>query len=96
MCFEKLRERPLEADTDLLMSHEVMFDDIPAIMEMWSWEGITASSVIFLKEDVKDKDENKLKAFVFEKIKQPVDPQTTIKESGDFVFISFNFKTSDD
>jgi hypothetical protein len=89
---QKLLNRPVDKDTEVILEDLVSFDQFPGLMELWKWDNITASSIILLQEDVKGMKENEIINFVFEKMKQPVDPQTTFKISGDYVYINFGFK----
>lgn len=49
-----LMNRPIEEDTVIQMEHIVNFPalEMKALMELWTWDGITGSSVIFLATDV--------------------------------------------
>ena len=89
---KKLLERPKEEDTNILLENLVEFGDFPALMELWSLDGITASTVIFLKEDVNELKKDEIIDLVFSKIKQEKDPQTTYKEEGEYIFVNFGFK----
>jgi hypothetical protein len=92
---KKLMSRPIEEGTKILNEALVLFDEIPALMELWSWAGISATSVVFLKEDLFLMSQDQIIDFVFKSIKAPRDPKTTFKESGDYVFVNFDFKTPD-
>lgn len=92
---KKLLQRPIEKDTTILNESLVLFEDIPALMELWSWAGITATTVIFLKQDFEDKSEDQMIDFVFKNIQAPRDPKTTFKIVGDYIYINFNFKVPD-
>lgn len=91
MSHLKFAHRPMDNNKEI-MSHEVIFGEIPAIMELWSWEGITGSSVIFHNEDVWYMNEQKLVRFVFEHLPSVKDQTYTYKRSGNFIFINFGFK----
>jgi len=90
-----LLKRPKEEDTNILMENLVELGDFPALMELWSWDGITASTVIILKEDVKELKKDEIIDLVFLKIKQKQDPQTTYKEKGEYIFVNYGFKLDD-
>lgn len=90
---EKLLRRPVESDTQILMQDLIDFGRCIGLMELWIWEGITASSVIFLLEDVAglSKDEQIDLAFG----KTPRDPKTTYQVNGDYVYINYGFCMKD-
>lgn len=92
---QKLLERPIEQDTVILNESLVLFGEIPALMELWSWAGVTATSVIFLKEDFEGKSEDQIIDFVFKNIQAPRDPKTTFKLVGDYVYVNFDFRVPD-
>ena len=82
-------------DEGVEMTHEVMFGDIPAMMELWVWDGITGSSVVFHNEDVYQMSENELVDFTFSHMPSVKDKQYTFKKVGQFIFINFGFSASD-
>ena len=92
---KKLLARPIEKDTKILNESLVLFGDTYALMELWSWAGITATSVIFLKEDLLNKSQEEVMDFVFKNLEAPRDPKATFKESGDYLYVNFNFKVPD-
>lgn len=91
----KLLNRPVETDTTVLSADIVKFKEFVALIEHWKWDGITASSVIYLKEDARNLEQEALFKSLFEQMNIPKDRQLTYKESGEFVFINFNFKIND-
>lgn len=88
---EKLLKRNIEPETRILMEDLVDFDGCVALMELWSYEGITASSIVFLEEDLEAKSDKEVVKYVFEKLKQPVDEQTTITRSDGYVYVNYGF-----
>ena len=42
--------RPIEEGTKILNEALVLFNETPALMELWSWEGENAASLIFLNK----------------------------------------------
>jgi hypothetical protein len=90
---KKLLARPVESDTKIIRADLVDLGEFPALMELWVWEGITASSFVVLKKDLGQRSIDQLIDFCFEKIKQPRDPQTTSKEVGEYIYINYAFVT---
>lgn len=91
---EKLMKRPVDDETTVLMEDLVNFDQFIGLMELWRWDGITASSVVLLQEDVAHLDQAELINFVFSKMKMPVDPHATFRIHLEYVYINFDFKVS--
>ena len=91
----KLLRRPVEEDTLILNESVVLFKDTHALMELWSWSGVTATSVVFLKEDFEGQSQEQVIDFVFKHLQAPRDPKTTFKEVGDYLYVNFNFKVPD-
>ena len=94
---KKLLNRPIEPETTILMENIVEFKtwDIEVLMELWFWDGITASSFVFLKEDIGNLSDIEL----INKIKLDFDSidlsDATIKASGDYVYVNYGFKVGD-
>lgn len=89
---QKLMNRPVEEETTVLMEDLVNFDQFIGLMELWRWDGITASSIVLLQEDVVDFNQEDLIKFVFSKMKMPIDPHATFRIHLDYVYINFDFK----
>jgi hypothetical protein len=92
---QKLLSRPLDSETDMIMEHIVEVEGIQALMEIWSWEGVMASSMVFLREDVSHLNQEQLVELVFRGINQQIDSQITFKETLEHVFVNYNFKVRD-
>ncbi len=90
----KLLARPIEEDTAIQMEHIVDFQALKtkALMELWSWDGIQGSSVIFLAEDVSDLDDEELVEKASLDLKALKTEQYTIKRKENYVYINFGFK----
>jgi hypothetical protein len=91
---QKLMNRPVEEETTVLMEDLVNFDQFIGLMELWRWDGITASSIVLLLEDVAGFDQAELINLVFSKMKRPVDPNATFSIHLDYVYINYDFKVS--
>ena len=70
---------PVDSDTKITSAQEVRIVNLAALHQHWSWEQITAESIIFHAEDVKDLTDDKLFQKVTDFYKQAylVDSQTT-------------------
>lgn len=92
---QKLLARPVEDDTTILAKMIVDFGDFKGLFEKWTWDGVSASSLVFLSEDVVSMDSKALIQYVFGKMQLPVDPQTTYSSRDGFTFVNFGFETKD-
>lgn len=43
---------PMEDDTTVLSQEKIRFGDLEALHQKWSWDGVTAESLIFLSADL--------------------------------------------
>ena len=90
-----LLNRPIEEDTVIQMEHIVDFPALgtKALMELWSWDGIQGSSVIFLAEDVKMLSDEELIEKASIDLSALKSERYTIKRKEKYVYINFGFKT---
>ena len=61
---DKFKKVPVDADTRILSSEERKIGDYDALIQLWSWDGIMGSSVIFANEDVAGLDEDEIAEIV--------------------------------
>ena len=73
---------PVDSDTRITSAQEVWVANLPALHQYWSWEQITAESIIFHAENVKDLTDDELFQKVTDFFKQAhlADPQTTYQK----------------
>jgi hypothetical protein len=91
---EKLLGRPVESDTRILFKEMVKVGEWDALYERWSWEGITASSVVFLYEDVHNLGKEKIIEIVRSTFQLSNDEKMTYSVNVDHVFVNFAFEIS--
>ena len=89
---ERLLKRPIEEDTLVIAQVIVRFEEIVGLFEKWSWDGISAKSLIFLKDDFNNFNNKEFIPKLFDQMKMDYDPNLTFKESGEYVFINFGFE----
>ncbi len=87
----KFNNIPVEVDTKILMSSPMRWGELDIVYQKWNWEGITAESIIFLTEDVKEMDDEALEDDVRDGSLVRKDSQITIKRGEEFTFVNFNF-----
>jgi len=49
---DKFKNVPVEEGTNIIFSLEAQFGDYEILYQKWSWEGVTAESLIFDSRDV--------------------------------------------
>lgn len=89
---KKLLARPVEEGTNVLSETVIIFEEFKALFEVWSWEGISATSLVYLKDDAMKFNKEELIDSLFRQMQMPRDPKLTYKEFGEYVFLNFNFE----
>lgn len=91
---DKFKTVPVEEDTRILFRQEAQFGTYEVLYEMWSWEGISAESIIFASDDISDLTDEELEQEVRQSPLVKKESALTIKrlDSG-FTFVNFNFET---
>jgi len=89
---DKFKNVPVEEDTNIIFSLEAQFGNYEILYQKWSWEGVTAESLIFDSRDVADLTDEELIAEVKTSplLKEESKVTLTRNDSG-FVFVNFNF-----
>ena len=92
---DRFKNVPVEADTRIKFRHEARFGKYDVLFEMWSWEGISAESLIFVNDDVSGLTDEELEQEVRKSPLINKESAVTIKrlDSG-FTFVNFNFETA--
>ena len=88
---EKFTNIPVEPDTNIEFSSPMKWDGLDIVYQKWSWDGISAESIIFFSEDVKEMDDRALEEEIREGPLVRKDSQMTIKRDEEFTFVNFNF-----
>ena len=92
---KKFKNVPADKDTRILFRHEAKFGEYEVLYEMWSWEGISAESLIFANDDVLDLTDEEIELEVRKSPLVKLDSAITIKRLSDgFTFVNFNFETT--
>jgi len=91
---KKFDNVPVEEDTRILFRKEAKLGNYDVLYEMWSWEGISAESLIFVNDDVSDLTDEELEREVRKSPLVKKDSAITIKRLDiGFTFVNFNFET---
>jgi len=88
---DKFENIPVDEGTKILMSSPMKWGGLDIVYQKWNWEGITAESIIFLSDDVKEMDDEALEADVREGPLVRKESHVTIKRGEKFTFVNFNF-----
>jgi hypothetical protein len=91
---KKFDDVPVEEDTTIMFRQEARLGKFKVLYEMWSWEGISAESIIFVNDDVADMTDNELEQEVRKSPLVKKESEITIKRlDAGFTFVNFNFET---
>lgn len=88
---DKFINLPTEKDTKILFRSPMRWGDLDIVYEKWYWDGITAESIVFLTENVKELDDESLEADVRDGPLVRQYSKVTIARGDEFTFINFNF-----
>ena len=92
--YERLSRCPVEPDTNILLQTLHTVSGIPFAMELWTWDGVTASSMIFLSRDVEGWTDKRLVEFVAEAVHAALGTtDVTITRLPEYTFINYGFVT---
>jgi len=91
--YERLSRCPVEPDTNILLQTFHTVSGIPFAMELWTWDGVTASSGIFLSRDVEQWSDERLTAFMSRVVHAALGTDdVTITRFPEYVFINYGFQ----
>jgi len=90
---DKFENIPVEEDTKIIMSSPMRWGELDIVYQKWNWEGITAESIIFLTEDVKEMDDDALEDDVRDGPLVKSSSQVIIKRMEKYTFVNFNFSS---
>ncbi len=84
---------PIENGTNILFQLNATLDNYDVLYQMWSWDGVTAESFIFLSLDITDLTDDEVKTLAKSSpmIKSDSD-LTMVRHEDGYTFINFNFK----
>ena len=86
----KFTDVPVESDTRILWQSVVKTGDYDTLLQVWSWEGVTAMSAIFATEDIHSLSDDELLELV-KNHRKDLQESSTIKRGSKFCFVNFNF-----
>jgi hypothetical protein len=87
----KFENIQVEVDTKILMSSLMRWGELDIVYQKWNWDGITAESIIFMSDDVKEMSDEALENDVKDGPLVWTGSQITMKRGDKFTFVNFNF-----
>jgi len=90
---EKIRDfndLGVEPETRLLSRKIVKLNEIDCVHEYWSWDGVSAESLIFYSDDVKDISDAEIAAIIAPF--KSTDTSHTLNRKEKYTFLNFNFE----
>lgn len=88
---------PKDGDTRSLGEGETKLNGFNVKLELWSWDGIQGSSLIFKTSEIKHLHDEEIIEMVKSSAYCKDNSQTTItKADSDLTFVNFNFEIIDD
>jgi len=91
---EKFKNIPVDDDTKIIFESTMKFEENDILYQKWFWDGIYGESIIFIADDVKHLNDDKLKKYVaMSDMVENKDKVTVGQRRDEYVFASFNFKT---
>ena len=92
---DKFKNVPVDKETKILFRQEAKFGAYEVLYEIWSWEGISAESIIFASDDISDLTDEELELEVRKSPLVKSESAITIKRfSAGYTFVNFNFETA--
>ncbi len=89
---DKFKNIPVEKDTKIIISSPMKLGESDIVYQKWSWEGITAESIIFISSDVENVGDAELKYDIYNSPIVHKDSEVTISRGDEYTFVNFNFK----
>ena len=84
---------PIENGTNILFELNATLDDYDVLYQMWSWDGVTAESFIFLSSDIVDLTDEEVKTLAKSSPMIKNDSELTmVRHEDGYTFVNFNFK----
>jgi hypothetical protein len=84
-----------DEDTKVFYRKEAIVNDLPAVFEEWSWDGIYAKSCIFMTKDTKTMTDESLAEMVESHMKMKCIGAYTITRGETFTFLNYDFFCDD-
>ena len=84
---------PIEKGTNILFELNATLYDYYVLYQMWSWDGVTAESFIFLSSDIANLTDDEVKTLAKSSPMIKADSELTmVRHEDGYTFVNFNFK----
>jgi hypothetical protein len=84
---------PIEQDTNILFQLNATLEDFDVLYQVWSWDGVSAESFIFLSSDISDLTDDEVKTLAKSSPMIKADSDLTmVRHEDGYTFVNFNFK----
>ena len=94
ILMNKFKNVPIEEDTRIIFQQEMKFGEYDVLYQTWTWDGISAESIIFSSEDIPElKDQEIEKQVRASPICKKGSSITIKRTDSGYTFINFNFET---
>ncbi|MBS1589537.1 MAG: hypothetical protein JST52_07985 [Bacteroidetes bacterium] len=90
----KFDQIPKDPDTQILLRKEDKILDYDVLFEFWIWDGISAVSAIFLKEDIEHLSDEEIIKIIQEECK--TDKVTISRTNEKYLFANYGFKITEE
>ena len=80
---------PNEQDTTILKNDYISINNIPVLLQVWAWDGLTACSAVIPHEFSSNYNEDGLLEILRKEVK--IDDSYTLTNDNKFTFINFAF-----
>lgn len=87
---ENFQNVPIDKETTIIYHEYIKIGEYNARIERWSWDGIQASSLIFLKEEVIHLTNSELTRLIRQET--GIVEEFAFKDSGEFLFFSYGYE----
>lgn len=85
---------PVEKDTKIILSQQMMFGEYEILYQKWFWDGIYGESIIFLSEDISTVSDEELETIIKSSPIVKSDSKITMSRlKTDYTFVNFNFES---
>ena len=88
----KFKDVPQESNTVIIFETPMKFDERDIVYQKWTSEGVTAESIVFVSNDIKEMNDEALEEYVRSSDIVNFDSQITISRGEKYSFINFNFE----
>jgi|APSaa5957512622_1039677.scaffolds.fasta_scaffold24443_1 hypothetical protein len=85
---------PVEEDTKIIFSQQMMFGEYDILYQQWFWDGTYGESIIFLSEDISTISAEELETMIKSSPIVKSDSGITMSRlKAGYTFVSFNFES---